>query len=124
MRALSVQQPWAHLISSGFKLYEVRSRRTHYRGPLLICASSKLSTHPSAKLYRIGLRGVAVCTVELVDCIPGRPDLDELACVPTEGMWCWVLRDPQPIEPFPVKGRLGFFEVELPGGVSVSKGAN
>lgn len=121
MKALSVQQPWAHLISIGVKPYEVRSRRTHYRGPLLVCASLRHSTHPNAKArqYKIGPRGFAVCTVELVDCIPGRPDLDELACVPTEGMWCWVLRDPQPVaQLFPVKGRLGLFEVELPGGAT------
>lgn len=116
MKALSVQQPWARLIAEGHKPYEVRSRRTHYRGPLLICASSKCSTHPSAEYYACGPLGVAVCTVELVDCISGAYDINALARVPTEGMWCWVLRNPQPVEPFPVKGRLGFFDVELPDG--------
>ncbi len=36
--ALSVHQPWAWLIVAGFKHIENRSRRTHYRGPVLIHA--------------------------------------------------------------------------------------
>ena len=39
MRALSVRAPWAGLIATGTKTLEVRSRRTHYRGELLICES-------------------------------------------------------------------------------------
>ena len=36
--ALSVRQPLAWLIASGFKDVENRGKRTHYRGPVLIHA--------------------------------------------------------------------------------------
>lgn len=40
IRGLSVRQPWAWLLASGFKLVENRSWNTTYRGPCLIQASS------------------------------------------------------------------------------------
>lgn len=39
--ALSVRQPWADRIARGIKTIELRTWRTNYRGPLLICAASK-----------------------------------------------------------------------------------
>lgn len=37
-RGLTIQQPWAFAIAEGFKTVENRTRRTNYRGPLLIHA--------------------------------------------------------------------------------------
>lgn len=45
MKALSVKQPWAALIASGEKPYEVRTWRTDYRGPLVICAFTHIAKH-------------------------------------------------------------------------------
>ena len=42
MKALSVKQPWASLIAGGHKPLEIRSRRTHYRGPVLVLVCSSL----------------------------------------------------------------------------------
>lgn len=39
MKALSIWQPYASLISTGAKLIETRSRLTHFRGEILICAA-------------------------------------------------------------------------------------
>ncbi|MFJ9037428.1 hypothetical protein ACIRF8_12675 [Streptomyces sp. NPDC102406] len=36
VRGLTIKQPWAFAIAEGFKTIENRSRRTHYRGTLLI----------------------------------------------------------------------------------------
>ena len=41
MKALSVRQPWAHLIVTGIKRVENRFWETPYRGPLLIHAASR-----------------------------------------------------------------------------------
>ena len=41
MKALTVRQPHAQLILLGEKTLELRSWRTHYRGPLLICAGAR-----------------------------------------------------------------------------------
>jgi hypothetical protein len=38
VKALSIRQPWAWLIVTGYKDIENRSWRTNYRGPLLIHA--------------------------------------------------------------------------------------
>jgi len=38
VRALTIKQPWAFAIAEGFKTVENRSRRTNYRGTLLIHA--------------------------------------------------------------------------------------
>lgn len=41
MKVLSLLQPWATLVVTGAKKYEVRSWQTNYRGALLIHASAK-----------------------------------------------------------------------------------
>ncbi len=102
MKALSVREPWASLIAAGTKTVEVRSRRTHYRGPVLICAS----------------KGKALCIVNIVACRPIGASDRAKACIP-DGQpligYAWQLADVQRLtRPFPVKGRLGFFEVTLP----------
>jgi hypothetical protein len=35
-KALSIWQPWAHLLATGEKLYETRNWSTSYRGRILI----------------------------------------------------------------------------------------
>ena len=40
MKALSIKQPWAALIAHGIKDVENRSRRTNYRGKILLHASA------------------------------------------------------------------------------------
>ncbi len=106
MKALSVKEPWVGLIRAGKKTVETRTWKTNYRGPLLICASASPKTE---------LSGKAVCTVELVDCRP-MTKLDEAAacCEVYPDAKAWVLRNIRPIEPFPVKGKLRIFEVDMP----------
>ena len=109
MKALSVRQPWALLIASGEKTIEARTWRTNYRGPLLICASKTVK--------KCGPIGVAICTVNFVDCRPIRIDDAERACckIDVEHEFAWVLADARPLEfMYPVSGRLSLFEVELP----------
>lgn len=42
IRGLTIKQPWAFAIAEGFKTVENRSRRTNYRGQLLIHAGQNL----------------------------------------------------------------------------------
>ena len=42
MRALSIRQPWAWLITHGHKNIENRTWRTNYRGPVLIHTGQKV----------------------------------------------------------------------------------
>ncbi|MGE5611046.1 MAG: ASCH domain-containing protein [Bacillota bacterium] len=108
MKALSVRQPWASRILRGEKRIEVRSWATSYRGPLLICATHRprLAGYPT---------GVALCVVELIDCRPMRREDERAAGVAfLSGAYAWVLGNVRPIAPFPISGRLGLFQVEVP----------
>lgn len=101
MKALSVKPHWADLIASGAKTIETRTRRTAYRGPLLIC-----STQPE---------GLARCAVNLIECRRMREaDWAAACCPPYPNAWAWVLSDLRAVEPFEVRGMRGLFEVEVP----------
>ena len=105
MKALSIRQPWANLIASGQKTIETRKWKTNYRGDLLIVAS-KTGTEPPF--------GCAVAIVTLVDC-RAMTVLDEAAaCTEMYQRACsWVLENVRPVEPFPVTGQLGLYEVDI-----------
>ncbi|MCU1677701.1 MAG: hypothetical protein JWM93_2459 [Frankiales bacterium] len=136
-RALTVRQPWAWAIFFG-KDVENRSRRTHYRGPLLIHAG--LAWDETA-FYPIGHGwvaprancplGVILGTVDVVGCH------DDAWCWTPDGFcspWAqgdggtgdtfhWELANPRPLPtPIPCKGRLGLWTPpadvleQMPGG--------
>ena len=117
MKALSIRQPWAYLIAQGEKTVECRTWRTAHRGPLLICASAR-----PAGLFDFGdgqiaelPGGVAVATVDMLDCVPFGPEHVEPAGfdkMPDRPCFAWILANARTIAPFPVKGRLGLFEVD------------
>lgn len=100
MRALSVHQPYASLIAEGLKTIEGRGKRTSYRGPVLICATRE----PRQKRLPTG---VAICVVDLVDCVEYKPKH-------VQGSWtypgyanqgcAWILEMPRLITPFEFKG--------------------
>lgn len=119
MRAISIRQPWAELIASGRKTIEVRSWVTHHRGPLLVCAGGGWHAD-GVKLHgKLGPLGVTLCTVDLVAVRPYMlEDADASLSVDpaknvSEGMFAWVLANVQRVEPRPLKGKLGFFDVTL-----------
>ena len=111
MKAISIKQPWASMIISGRKTIELRTWDTNYRGPLLICASKSGN-------WRDGLpRGMAIGIVDLVDIVDSLPGHAAAACVDrleAGELWCWLLGNARAIPPFPVKGRLNLYDVELP----------
>ena len=106
LKALSVQQPFANLIADGSKTIEVRARSTTHRGPLVIVSSKRPDVPPA---------GCAVAVVNLVDSRP-MTLADERAAMskrPPGGATAWVLTLIDRIEPQPVKGQRGFFEVPI-----------
>ena len=107
MKALSVKPHWAAMIEAELKTIEIRSRRTNYRGPLLICASAK-----EVKGWRGLPRGVALCIVELQGCRLMRQEDEARSGVAVDPkMWSWLLGPVRLVERAPVKGQLSFFEV-------------
>lgn len=108
MKSLSVRNPYAHLILIGEKPYEFRTWRTDYRGDLLICSSA----NPKIKNT---VCGHALCIVKLNDIFEVTAKnyrefgLDEK---PDGKLYAWQLTDIRVIKPFPVKGKLNFFNVD------------
>lgn len=106
IKALSVRQPWASMIADGRKTIETRKWATGYRGPLLIVSSAKPAIEPA---------GQALAIADLVDCRPMTKDDEQAAgCATYPSAQAWVLENIRKITPFPVRGALGLFEVEMP----------
>lgn len=115
MKALSVKQPWASYIVSGRKTVECRSWPTKYRGELLIC-SSKGDRILDNGILAPG--GMALGVIELINCRPMfKKDLPA-SLLPEEWHYdalhgfAWHIRPLYEIIPFPVKGRLSFYNVD------------
>ena len=105
MKALSIKQPWANMIANGEKTIETRKWPTNYRGKLLIVSS---------KSPPIKLAGFALAIARVADCRPMTKEDEAAACCPVyPGAFSWVLEDVQKIEPFPVKGSLGIYQVDV-----------
>lgn len=125
MKALSIRQPWAWLILHGGKDIENRTWHTKLRGRFLIHAAQGMTRGEHADalafLLKAGipeaafmmpnpellLRGGIIGSVELVDSVDTS---DSPWYMGEKG---FVLRDPKPLPFVPLKGRLGFFEVDL-----------
>lgn len=112
MKVLSIRQPWASMIATGHKTIETRKWKTDYRGDLLICSSKKHDGDTDS--FHPFLYGRALCIVKLTDCVPMTAIHEAAAkCAVYPKAWAWILEDVRVIEPFPVKGKLGLFEVEV-----------
>ena len=104
-KAISLKQPWANLVASGKKTIETRKWSTNYRGDLVICSSQKPKIDPA---------GYALCIVELYDVRPMEKKDEKKACVKVyPRAHSWFLRNLRPIKPFPVKGSLGIYNLEI-----------
>jgi activating signal cointegrator 1 len=120
MKALSICQPYPHLILTGEKRVENRTWRTDYRGPLLLHAGKSrewLQGYPAQGL----VFGAVVGIVDLVDCLhidridsgdcdDAYPWIQDHAHV--SGPWCWIVERPRRLRhPLPWRGQLGLFEL-------------
>jgi hypothetical protein len=119
MLALSIRQPWAHLIIAGVKRIENRNWRTSHRGPIAIHAARRVDPiAPIAAQYGVIipsdlLRGGIIGVADLVDIVQQPQPEDEMWF---DGPFGWVLRNARPV-PFVatrgVRGRL--FDVAAAG---------
>lgn len=121
MKALSIKQPWAWAIANGLKTIETRKWCPDHRGDILIVASLKpdklllewLVEQRGEGILEEVEYGKAIAIAELVDC-RAMEMRDEAAamCVCYPGAFSWFLENVRKIKPFPVKGRLGIYEVK------------
>lgn len=127
MKALSIRQPWAWLIIHGGKDIENRSWPTRLRGRFLVHAAKGMTGEeycdglefamrvgdirllrdfPTSQEMQQNWCGGIIGSVELVDCVDTS---DSPWYMGEKG---FVLRNPCPLPFQPLKGRLGFFNVE------------
>lgn len=138
VKALTLTQPWATLVASGYKHIETRSWFTDYRGPLAIHASKRFHEWArelcdrdpyAAILAELGYErafdlpvGCVVAVGRLVGCEPTAPSG---ALIPPNGTWehefgdyrpgryMWMLDQIKPIEPpIAARGSLGLWDFE------------
>lgn len=72
MKVITLKQPWATLISKGYKVYEFRSWKTNYRGELYIHAGKGIDKEAMKKFKELDLdypKSKILAKVTLVDCI-------------------------------------------------------
>lgn len=137
MKALTINQPYAHLIMTGEKLVENRTWATKYRGTLLIHAGKtrkwldhfkEWKEYPFLDKRAADLDlpvpedmtlGAIIAVVTLLDCLHS----DDIAAgrfdniypwirshSHVSGPWCWVLADARPLShPIPCRGSQGLW---------------
>lgn len=122
MKAVTIQQPWAHLIIHGYfdaqtgavrrKDVENRVWPCNYRGPLAIHAGKGLDYVKTTPRERFGLKlwdlafGAIVGVVEMHDCVPLAKCRDSQWA---EGPYCHLYREPVAIDPVPAAGKQGLW---------------
>lgn len=121
IRVLSVRQPYAALIVSGFKTVELRSRRTHFRGEVFIHAGLRV-----AKVQPIRTTVLSQLPIDLLNvkgAVIGRCFVDNCrASEPNDNLqahhdvwknsWSILLSKASLLEtPVVLRGQLGFFRV-------------
>ena len=139
MKALTIWQPYASMITKGLKEYETRSFRTSYRGPLLIHSGQRpmrwILKHSAEDALDVAIEafgmeklmnlpvGCAICVVDLVDCIEMTPEFIAQQS-PTElavgdwkpGRYAWKLENPRELDPVELLGKQGLWNASLCGG--------
>jgi len=117
--ALAIRQPYAWLVVNGIKDIENRSRRTHYRGKVLIHASlsvdllfedsmAELIARAGIELPDSYVTGGIVGVAEIVGC--ERRHGSEWK---NPSSWGWILANASPLPFRTCKGALGFFRPKI-----------
>jgi len=128
MKALSLQQPWAWLMTAGPKRIENRKWRTNYRGPVLVHASKGwdkenfqiggsfgLFSKPNGLPFPDAMpdfahnyeRGGIVGIFTITDCVTESEDPWFF------GPYGFVVKDARPLPFVPCRGMLNLFDVPL-----------
>lgn len=125
MKALTVCQPYAELISRGEKRIENRRWSTDYKGPLAIHAGqSRAWLRTYSPLPEGMVFGAVVAVVRLVACVrlslvepwldftnQGREQYGWIVGDNhAEGPWLWIIEDARRVQPIPCSGQRRLWE--------------
>ena len=123
MKVITLKQPWATLISEGYKVYEFRSWKTNYRGELYIHAGKGIDKKAMNKIKHLNLefpQSRIVARVTLKDCIKLEEKIGEeihnknnlIYGIHTDG-YAWLLDNVEKINSEEViNGKLGLWNLE------------
>lgn len=125
MKCLSVSQPFADLVVSGAKTVELRRWNTSFRGEFLVHAPLKVRTADCKRLGVSGrpVTGAIIGKAEIYGVreyksgkeIAADSDLHHAGPGFERSRFGFMLKNPRRFRiPVPWKGRLGFFDAELP----------
>ena len=125
MKSLTIKEPWASLIIEGYKKYEFRSRKTNYRGKILIHAGKDLEKENIIRFkdYYLDIKPCMIMgEATLVDCIKVTPEFqNELIKIDKTVYgksnhaedFAWKLENIVKYDkPIPMKGQLGLWNYE------------
>lgn len=125
MKCLSVSQPFADLIISGKKTIELRNWNTNYRGEFLIHSPLKIRTDDvkRLKINKKFVTGAIIGKAQLYD-VKKYNTIKEIKLDQKfhfaskkfqDKTFGFMLKDAKAFRiPIPLKGQLGFFEVDIP----------
>lgn len=127
MKAITIKQPFASLITAGLKEYEFRTWKTAYRGELLIHAGKSVDAEAMKRFAGYGLTFPAGCIIAkatLTECVRVTEDFREelrqkngpvyagtTEAADWEG-YGFRLENVQRLEPVYVNGMLGLWEYD------------
>jgi len=110
-RGLTIKQPHAQRFSQGLKRYEVRGRKTNYRGLILIHSSKEYEKGFNMDRTLAGVEyptGKILAVAELTDCIKitealinEQPEDELFGGYWQPGRWAWKLENIRPVYPLP-----------------------
>lgn len=107
MKALSLNPEAAMAIFEEQKSIECRTWKTNHRGKILICSSAR--KEPGF------ISGHALCTADLTDIEPFNESHLKgamMEVMPNVPCYAWHLDNVEVVKPFPVRGKLGMFDVD------------
>lgn len=124
MKVITIKQPFATLIAEGYKEYEFRTWRTHYRGDILIHAGKGTDQKAMKRFAYLGLEypvGCIIAKAEITDCLLVdrfmREELKQkdpivyhgVVAHPDWGGYGFKLENVQKIEPIAINGKLSLW---------------
>lgn len=117
MKCLSIKQPWAWLILNAGKDVENRTWNTFHRGRFLIHASKQVDHGAMMKYSHLLPKGVALpsgCVVGSVELHDVTQSVGGVSEWRQDTRFGYLLKDPKQFDnPIPLRGRMGFYEVNL-----------
>ena len=127
MKVLTIKQPWASLIMSGYKRFEFRSWRTNYRGELLIHAGKSLNKEEALRLKKYLPEelpmGKILGKVNIIDCIKCDENFKNMCLAENkdvyakstfEETYAWQIDDVESFEnPIEINGKLGLWNYDI-----------